>query len=127
MNIWWIRRDLRLEDNQALTAALEEGADVLPVFILDEQIFLNPNYSEKRVNFLLAGLHALDEDLRRLGSGLIIRRGDPVVEIPKLAAECGVENVFAEEDVSPYSIRQDTAVVQQDDLHLVEASPAHIF
>jgi deoxyribodipyrimidine photo-lyase len=125
MNIWWIRRDLRLEDNQALTAALEEGADVLPVFILDEQIFLNPNYSEKRVNFLLAGLHALDEDLRRLGSGLIIRRGDPVVEIPKLAAECGVENVFAEEDVSPYSIRQDTAVVQQDDLHLVEGLGVH--
>ena len=34
--IWWVRRDLRLSDNPVLTAALSQGAPVVPVFILDE-------------------------------------------------------------------------------------------
>jgi deoxyribodipyrimidine photo-lyase len=33
--IWWIRRDLRLTDNQALTAVLRHAAQVIPVFIMD--------------------------------------------------------------------------------------------
>ena len=81
MNIWWARRDLRLEDNQALNAALHEGSGVLPVYILDDCLLAKP--AEKRHGFLLAGLRALDEDLRRLGSRLIIRRGDPLVELPR--------------------------------------------
>ncbi|MCB0130143.1 MAG: deoxyribodipyrimidine photo-lyase, partial [Caldilineaceae bacterium] len=32
--IWWIRRDLRITDNQALAAALAAGNEVLPVFVL---------------------------------------------------------------------------------------------
>ena len=30
--IWWIRRDLRLDDNQALAAALQQGEVVIPFF-----------------------------------------------------------------------------------------------
>jgi deoxyribodipyrimidine photo-lyase len=33
--IWWVRRDLRLADNQALTAALNQAEQVPPVFVLD--------------------------------------------------------------------------------------------
>ena len=33
--IWWMRRDLRLTDNQALASAMESGSKVLPVFIID--------------------------------------------------------------------------------------------
>ena len=35
VNIWWIKRDFRLADNPALTAALEGGAAVLPVFLFE--------------------------------------------------------------------------------------------
>jgi len=117
MQIWWIRRDLRLEDNPALTAAAEDGAGVLPVFILDEHLLAKP--ARNRQAFLFAGLHALDSDLRRLGSRLIVRRGDPVVELPRLAVESGAGAVFAEEDVSPYAVRRDTAISIQVDLRLV--------
>ena len=36
--IWWIRRDLRLSDNQALAAAMLQASVVIPVFILDLQV-----------------------------------------------------------------------------------------
>ena len=36
--IFWFRRDLRLEDNTALQAALNSGNQVLPIFIFDQDI-----------------------------------------------------------------------------------------
>ncbi len=123
MNIWWVRRDLRLRDNQALSAALRESAGVLPVFILDEKLLARP--AEMRKGFLFAGLRALDGDLRRLGSRLIIRRGDPLAELSCLAAECGAGSVFAEEDLSPYALRRDAAIAQKLDLRLTHGLGVH--
>ncbi|MGQ9787624.1 MAG: deoxyribodipyrimidine photo-lyase, partial [Anaerolineae bacterium] len=40
--IWWLRRDLRLSDNQALAAALADADAVLPVFILDPALLRSP-------------------------------------------------------------------------------------
>lgn len=123
MNIWWIRRDLRLEDNQALTAALADGAGVLPVFILDEGLLVKP--AEKRQGFLSAGLRALKGELNRRGSDLIIRRGDPAVELSRLAAECGADCVFAEADISPYARQRDAAVAKSVKLQLVHGLCVH--
>jgi hypothetical protein len=33
--VWWIRRDLRLADNEALHAALAAADQVIPLFIAD--------------------------------------------------------------------------------------------
>lgn len=114
---------MRLEDNPALTAALREGAGVLPVFILDDHLLAKP--AEKRHNFLFSGLRALEEDLRRRGSGLIIRRGDPVAELTKLARECSAKSVFAEEDISPYALHRDRTAAQQLDLRLMHGLSVH--
>lgn len=75
--IWWIRRDMRLRDNHALTAALQHSNQVIPLFIIDPALLNSPYSSEKRLAFLLAGLRALDEALNARGSRLIVRRGRP--------------------------------------------------
>ncbi|MFM7172034.1 MAG: deoxyribodipyrimidine photo-lyase, partial [Caldilinea sp.] len=64
--IWWIRRDLRLDDNQALSAALQQGESVIPLFVLDPRLLGVAGAA--RVAFLYAGLRALDGALRRRGS-----------------------------------------------------------
>jgi len=69
--IWWIRRDLRLTDNAALHASLEAGS-VIPLFILDPAF---DSASPRRRAFLHEGLHALDQDLRKRKSYLVVRRG----------------------------------------------------
>ncbi|MEZ4557380.1 MAG: deoxyribodipyrimidine photo-lyase [Caldilineaceae bacterium] len=85
--IWWIRRDLRLTDNQALHAALDHADEVLPVFVLDEALLASPYVGDKRTAFLFDGLRALDAALRERGSYLIVRRGDPVAELARLIRE----------------------------------------
>lgn len=71
--LWWIRRDLRLTDNQALAAALAYADRVAPVFVLDPALLNSPCVGPKRVAFLLSGLRVLDADLRARGSRLIVR------------------------------------------------------
>jgi deoxyribodipyrimidine photo-lyase len=126
--IWWIRRDLRLADNQALAAALARAERLIPVFCLDPAI-LNSDYvgdrASGRVAFLFDGLRWLDADLRARGSRLIIRRGDPAGELVRLVGESGAEAVFAEEDYWPYGRDRDARVAEALLLHLTGGVTIH--
>ncbi|MCB0115079.1 MAG: deoxyribodipyrimidine photo-lyase [Caldilineaceae bacterium] len=108
--IWWIRRDLRLTDNQALHAALAHADNVLPVFVLDPRLVGSEFSGEKRTAFLYGGLRALDADLRGRGSRLILRTGKPEDVLPDLVQQTGASVIFAEEDYSPFARRRDDAV-----------------
>ncbi len=121
--IWWIRRDLRLSDNQALESALQAAQYVIPVFVLDPGLLSSPYVGEKRLAFLLAGLRDLDERLRQRGGYLVLRRGEPVEELTRLLRQSGAEAIYAEPDVSPYARRRDERAAQQLPLHWV-GSPA---
>lgn len=111
--IHWFRRDLRLHDNTALTAAAQasDGA-VIPVFLLDDRL-LDPGgrfTGAARVRFLLASLHALAAALRQQGTELVIRRGNPQDELLKVAQESGATAVYWNRDYSPYATARDRAV-----------------
>jgi deoxyribodipyrimidine photo-lyase len=97
--IWWLRRDLRLEDNLTLAAALRTGK-VLPVFIPDPPLLAgNP---PRRKKFLWSNLTDLDQALRRRGSYLVVRKGKPADVLSSLMEETGAETIYAEEDFTPY-------------------------
>lgn len=112
--IWWIRRDLRLTDNQALMAAMAHGVAhgglVAPVFVLDPKLLGSRYVGEKRLAFLLGGLDALAADLTARGGRLIVRRGDPAQVLAELCRACNAEAVYAERDGSPFAVARDAAV-----------------
>jgi len=109
--LWWLRRDLRLDDNMALNAALTTGMKVLPVFILDPMLLKGERFSLPRLKFMLAGLAALRDELLALGSDLLVRRGDPLQVLPSLVSEFSATAVYANRDYSPYAIRRDQQMV----------------
>lgn len=111
--LWWVRRDLRLSDNQALSAAVKQAEQVIPVFVLDPLLLDSPYTGEKRTDFLFRGLRALDADLRRRGGRLVVRRGEPVQILKKLLSETDAGAVFAEADYSPYARRRDLKAAQE--------------
>ncbi len=51
-NIFWLRRDLRLEDNHALYKAISAGLPVQCLFILDEDILDHLPRKDARVSFI---------------------------------------------------------------------------
>jgi deoxyribodipyrimidine photo-lyase len=62
------------------------------VYCFDDADFVTTRYGFKktgnyRAQFLLESLQDLDANLRKIGSGLMILRGKPEEEIPKIVAE----------------------------------------
>ncbi len=67
---------------------------------------------DRRVAFLHASLTELDAALRAQGGGLIVRHSRAVDEIPRLAAELGVDAVFTNHDYEPAAVERDAAVAR---------------
>ena len=115
----WLRRDLRLYDNAALHHALKESKQVWLAFIFDADILkpliqgeldskgLKP---DRRVDFIWQGLKQIDNELKQLGGGLIVRFGKPTEYIPQIAKELGIETVFINHDYEPSAISRDEQV-----------------
>jgi deoxyribodipyrimidine photo-lyase len=96
-------RDLRLHDNPALAAACGQARRVVPAFVVDPTLTaVSPN----RAQFLRDSLAGLRQSLRERGADLIIRDGDPVAEVMRLATETNAERVFVADDVSHYAVRR---------------------
>ncbi|MFD6419713.1 cryptochrome/photolyase family protein [Streptomyces sp. NPDC060194] len=99
--------DLRVHDHPALRAAQRAGDSVVPLFVRDRGIedagFTAPN----RLAFLADCLGSLDEQLRSCGGRLIVRHGDVVDEVVKVATETGARQVHLSGGVSGYAHRRE--------------------
>lgn len=116
--VWWIRRDLRLADNPALTAALAQADQVIPLFILDPHLTEAPTTGAKRLAFLFDGLRALDADLRTRGSRLLVLRGAPLTLLRSLLESTQARAIVAQADVSPYARQRDAEIAARLPLQL---------
>ncbi|KAG8379869.1 hypothetical protein BUALT_Bualt07G0134200 [Buddleja alternifolia] len=110
-SLMWFRKGLRLHDNPALEHAAR-GSDLLyPVFVID------PHYMEpdprasspgskraglNRIRFLLESLVDLDSSLRRIGSRLVVLKGDPGEVILRCLKEWSIKKLCFEFDTDPY-------------------------
>jgi deoxyribodipyrimidine photo-lyase len=106
----WFRRDLRVFDHAALHHALLASQVVYCAFIFDEEILAPLPRQDRRVEFIHASVAELDAELRQLGGHLIVRHAQAADAIARLAAELGVDAVFANEDYEPQAIARDAAV-----------------
>jgi len=81
--IYWFRSDLRMRDNPAFTQACENVESLLPIFIHQDSLALETQWSFPRVTknrhvFLQESLQDLGEQLRLRGSDLFEVRGNPL-------------------------------------------------
>jgi deoxyribodipyrimidine photo-lyase len=110
INIFWFRRDLRLEDNTALTRALNSGLPVLPVFIFDTNITGELPADDPRINFIHETLTSINNALQESGCSVFILKGDPVVIWKKLIISFNINAVYINKDYEPYAIQRDKAI-----------------
>ena len=113
----WLRRDLRAHDNAALYHALKSARQVWCAFIFDSTILDPLPRADRRVEFIRDSLIELDADLRALGQAqgvagvrLLVRHGQARHLLPALAAELGVQAVYANHDDEPDALARDAAV-----------------
>ncbi|SMG38892.1 deoxyribodipyrimidine photo-lyase [Marivirga sericea] len=111
ISIFWFRRDLRLFDNTALYYALQENEPVLPLFIFDSDILDDLNdKSDARVNFIHDQLTHIDNELQKIGSGVLVKHGTPEDVFRELVEEYDVQFVFTNRDYEPYALERDEKI-----------------
>lgn len=106
----WFRRDLRLADNPALSAALERHERVLPVYIddADAESPWAPGGASRW--WLHHSLASLEHHLRALGSRLILRRGGSLEQLSQLVTLTGAEAVYWNRLYEPAFVGRDKHV-----------------
>jgi deoxyribodipyrimidine photo-lyase len=110
MNLFWFRRDLRIEDNAGLYHALKDGATQC-MFIFDETILSKlEDKHDPRVDFIHQEITKINEELKEFGSSLKVYHGDPIKIWKELAEENKLKTVFFNRDYEPSAIKRDQKV-----------------
>lgn len=108
VNLVWLRRDLRLDDNAAVYHALRSDVPVLPVFVFDTNILDKlEDKSDRRVQFIHQRIRELKLQLEEMGSTLMTFSCTPEEAFDKCLDEFDVKTVFANHDYEPYAISRD--------------------
>ena len=108
LNIFWFRRDLRLDDNVGFYNALKGDYPVLPIFIFDEEILSKLPKNDARVTFIFDTLQKMRNTLLEENqSSLAMYYGKPKEIYKNLLKKYEIQTVFTNRDYEPYAIKRD--------------------
>ena len=102
-SIFWFRRDLRLSDNPALLAALSESDEVIPLFIMDEDVASRAG--ENRNANLVASLRALDESL---AGNLHVISGSVVDVLKRVKDHYKASSIHCHQEFAPFGVKAES-------------------
>lgn len=112
VHIVWFKRDLRVEDHAPLAEAARLGP-VLPLYIVEPELWRQPDASGRQYEFLGECVSSLDHQLRRLGQRLIVRVGEAVRVLEALRREQGIERLWSHEETgNGWTFARDKAVAR---------------
>jgi len=110
INIFWFRRDLRLDDNTALNYALSDGIPVLAVYIFDTGIIEEYPADDPKISFVWETLSSLNNELDKHDSSILVLKGNPETLWRKLLDSYDINAVFINKEYEPYSISRDLKI-----------------
>ena len=111
INIFWFRRDLRLDDNVGFYHALKSGMPVLPIFIFDTEIIEKLPEEDARVAFIYDTLQQMRNELKAdHGSDIAMFYGKPEDIFKQLIEKHTLSKVFTNHDYEPYASERDASI-----------------
>ncbi|MEM9444868.1 MAG: FAD-binding domain-containing protein [Verrucomicrobiota bacterium] len=97
MQVVWFKRDLRIHDHEALKIASSRGV-LLPLYILEPELWRQPDLSCRHYEFLLECLEELDKELCQLGQNLIIKVGDAVEVLKDINKRLSIQELWSHQE-----------------------------
>ena len=111
INIFWFRRDLRLDDNVGFYEALKSDFPVLPIFIFDSEILEKLPRNDARVTFIHNTLQNMRQVLQdKHGSSIAMFSGKPNDIFKQLIKNYQINTVYTNHDYEPYATKRDTEI-----------------
>lgn len=76
INIVWLKRDLRLQDNEAIANALQSGKPTLLIYAFEHLLLNDNHYSERHFNFIKESIRDINIQLKPFGTKVLSVTGD---------------------------------------------------
>ncbi len=100
-----------MDDNTGLYYALTQEKNILPLFIFDRNILDKlEEKADARLTFIHQQIQRLHEELKGLGTSIVVKYGNPLEIWSSLIEEYNIENVYTNRDYEPYARERDEAV-----------------
>ena len=113
VNIFWFRRDLRLDDNVGFYNALKSEHPVLPIFIFDKEILKKLPKDDARLTFIYETLQKMRTKLEdKNTSSIAMFHGEPATIYKNLLKKYNIDTVFTNRDYEPYAKERDDKIEQ---------------
>ena len=110
LNIVWFKRDLRVADHRPLAEAAKLGP-VLPLYIVEPDLWAQPDASGRQWAFAVESLTELQSALAALGQPLCVTVGDAVAIFREIHKTHGVATLWSHEETgNGWTYARDLAV-----------------
>lgn len=93
--IVWLKRDLRLHDHEALTAAQQENKHILLLYIAEPSVWADEHVSERHLNFIKASLNDLKQQLSHFNTSLLAVQGEVIDVFEKLQSLYHIKGIYS--------------------------------
>ncbi len=110
LSILWFRNDLRLENHPGIQELIEDGIPIVALFIFDKDILDDLPEDDARVNIIYDQLQKMHIQLQKLGSSMLIKKGEVTQVWEELLEDFEIQKVYMAEDFEPSSIARDEEI-----------------
>lgn len=115
--LFWFRRDLRLNDNAGLYAALRSGYPVVPIFIYDTTILSKLPKQDARLDFIHQSISQMQKQLQPFGKSISTYNGIPKKIIEDLLGQFNIHKIITNRDYEPYARERDSEIASMLSTH----------
>ncbi|GAA3515679.1 deoxyribodipyrimidine photo-lyase [Aquimarina addita] len=98
VNIVWFKRDLRLEDNEAIFDAVASGSPTLLLYVFENSLQEDRHYSQRHWNFIKQSLQDLNEQLLPYNTKILCVASEVIQTISTLQQFWKIEQVFSHQE-----------------------------
>lgn len=98
ISVVWLKRDLRLQDNEAIFNALKTNKKVLFLFMFEPLLLKDSHYSERHWNFIKESIRDLNEELKIHNSKVLAVQSDCIQTFNKILSIYKITHVFSHQE-----------------------------
>ena len=96
--IVWLKRDLRLHDNEAIDNALNSGLPVLLLYVFEDILIQDPHYSDRHFNFIKESLRDMNEELKAFETQVLAVDGDIINVFNMLQQWYAIKKLYSHQE-----------------------------
>ena len=98
INLIWFKRDLRLQDHEAIHQALQGNKRCLFLYVFEKQLLEDVHYNERHWNFIKSSLIDINQDLAQHNTKVLVVNSDVIAAFNLIQSRYHIDAIFSHQE-----------------------------